>query len=130
MDGGEAIREFESGFALPDGMRRKLGARARPAPPARPPRAARRLLALEGPPASPVARRLVAGLLGARPEALPDPLAPRELRPIEESAVAAMPLARASFAVVDVETTGLSSARDAIIEIGAVRARAERRRSP
>jgi DNA polymerase III epsilon subunit family exonuclease len=121
VDGGEAIREFESGSALPDGMRRKLGALRAEGEPVALAELARRLLALEGPPASPVARCLVAGLLGARPEALPDPLAPRELRPIEESAVAAMPLARASFAVVDVETTGLSSARDAIIEIGAVR---------
>ena len=102
-------------------MRRKLGALRAEGEPVALVELARRLLALEGPPASSLARRLVAGLLGARPEALPDPLAPRELRPIEESAVAAMPLARASFAVVDVETTGLSSARDAIIEIGAVR---------
>jgi DNA polymerase III epsilon subunit family exonuclease len=121
VDGGEAIREFESGSALPDGMRRKLCALRAEGEPVALVDLARRLLALEGPPASPVARRLVAGLLGARPEALPDPLVPRELRPVEESAVAAMPLARASFTVVDVETTGLSQACDAIIEIGAVR---------
>jgi DNA polymerase III epsilon subunit family exonuclease len=82
---------------------------------------ARRLLALAGPPAAGVARRLVAGVLGARPETLPESLGPRELRPAEESAVAATPLARACFTVVDLETTGLSSSRDAIIEIGAVR---------
>jgi DNA polymerase III subunit epsilon len=121
VDGGEAIREFESGSALPDGMRRRLGALRAEGEPLALVELARRLLALADPPASPVARRLVAGLLGARPESLQDPLAPRELRPVEESAVAATPLARASFAVVDVETTGLSSARDAIIEIGAVR---------
>jgi len=40
---------------------------------------------------------------------------------VEESAVAATPLDRARFAVVDIETTGLSTAWDAIIEIGAVR---------
>ena len=62
-------------------------------------------------------------LLGARPEALPENFGPRELRPAEESAVAATRLDRACFAVVDLETTGLSSERDAIIEIGAVRVR-------
>jgi DNA polymerase-3 subunit epsilon len=59
-------------------------------------------------------------LLGARADAVPEQLAPGELRPAEESAVAATPLERARFAVVDLETTGLSE-RDAIIEIGAVR---------
>ncbi len=82
---------------------------------------ARRLLALDDEPPAPVARRLVAGLLGARPEALPELLVPGLLRPAAESAIAATPLDRATFAVVDLETTGLSSERDAIIEIGAVR---------
>jgi DNA polymerase III epsilon subunit family exonuclease len=115
-----AIRELESS-ALPQGMRRRLGALRAEGEPLALAELARRLLALDGPPASTVARRLVAGLLGARPEALPERLAPDELRPIEESEVAATPLAQARFAVVDLETTGLSSARDAIIEIGAVR---------
>ncbi|HKA14510.1 MAG TPA: 3'-5' exonuclease [Myxococcota bacterium] len=64
---------------------------------------AQRLLALHGLPAAPIARRIVAGLLGAHPEALPEELSPRELRPAEECAVAATPLAR--VAVVDIETT-------------------------
>jgi DNA polymerase III epsilon subunit family exonuclease len=121
VGGGEAIGEFDSGTVLPEGMRRRLGALRAEGAPVPLVELARQLLALEGPPASPVARRLVAGLLGARPEALPDLLAPGELRPVEESSVAATPLARARFAVVDLETTGLSSAHDAIIEIGAVR---------
>jgi DNA polymerase-3 subunit epsilon len=81
---------------------------------------ARRLLALDALPAASVARRIVAGLLGARPDVLPEQLAPGELRVAAERSVAATPIARARFAVVDLETTGLGEA-DAIIEIGAVR---------
>lgn len=111
------------GTALPAGMRRSLGAlRARGAPVPLV-ELAQRLLALDRPAAPGVARRLVAGLLGADPEALPEVLPPGRLRPAEEGAVAAEPLERASFAVVDLETTGLSSERDAIIEIGAVHVR-------
>jgi DNA polymerase-3 subunit epsilon len=105
-------------------MRRRLGALRAQGAPVPLVELARRLLALDATPAAPIARRIVAGLLGARPDALPEELAPRELRPAEESAVAATPLVRARFAVVDVETTGLSTASDAIIEIGAVRVEA------
>jgi DNA polymerase-3 subunit epsilon len=38
-----------------------------------------------------------------------------------EARVAAVPLAAAEFAVVDLETTGVRAERDAIVEIGAVR---------
>jgi DNA polymerase-3 subunit epsilon len=102
-------------------MRRRLGALRAEGAPVPLALLARRLLALDGLPAAPIARSLVAALLGARPDALPEQLAPRELRPVEESAVAATPLDRARFAIVDIETTGLSTASDAIIEIGAVR---------
>jgi DNA polymerase-3 subunit epsilon len=106
---------------IPDGMRRRLGALRAEGERVPIVELARRLLALDRIPAAPIARRLVAGLLGHRPDALPEAFAPCELRPVEESAVAATPLDRARFAVVDIETTGLSTAWDAIIEIGAVR---------
>src|SRR5262245_47925176 len=99
---------------MPDGMRRRLGALRAEGSSIPVSDLARRLFALEGRPAPPIARRLVAALLGARPDALPEPLAPRDLRPVEESAVAATPLDRARFTVVDVETTGLRAASDAI----------------
>ena len=121
MDGGEAVRESGAGDPLPVGMRRRLGALRAEGAPVSLVEVARELLALDALPAARIARRIVAGLLGARPEALPEQLAPRELRPAEECAVAATPLSRACFAVVDIETTGLDRRRDAIIEIGAVR---------
>ena len=120
MDDGEAVREPGPGASLADGMRRRLGALRAQGAPISQDELARRLLALCGLPAAPIARRLVAAVLGARPEALPEQLAPHELRPVEESAVAATPLDLARFVVVDIETTGLT-ASDAIIEIGAVR---------
>jgi DNA polymerase III epsilon subunit family exonuclease len=121
VDGGEAVRDPGTIVPIPDGMRRRLGVLRAEGAAVPLVELARRLLALDGAPPAPIARRLIAGLLGTRPEALPEALAPRELRPVEESAVAATPLAYARFAVVDIETTGLSSADDAIIEIGAVR---------
>jgi len=107
--------------ALPDGMRRSLGTLRAAGVPVPLAELARRLLALQGTVPARLARRLAAELLGAAPDALPEVLPPGQLRPAEESAVAAEPLERAAFAVVDLETTGLSSERDAIIEIGAVR---------
>ncbi len=88
---------------------------------------ARRLLALEGPIEPALARRLVGAALGQAAESLPERLEPHHLRTPEESRVAQIPLAEAEFAVVDLETTGLSAERDAIIEIGAVRIAALRR---
>jgi len=114
------------GRELPDGMRRALGRIRARGEPVAVGELAQRLLALDDTPAASVARVLVAGLLGARPEGLPEQLAPELLWPAAERAIAQMPLSRASFAVVDLETTGLSQARDAIIEIGAVRVRGGR----
>lgn len=110
-------------MVLPEGMRRSLGVIRAAGEPVGAEDLACRLLALEAPPQRGLARRLVAGLLGAQPETLPDPLPAERLRPAEENAVAALSLEEATFSVVDLETTGLSSERDAIIEIGVVRVR-------
>ena len=115
----DAMRSRDA--TLTDSMRRSLGALRAAGVPVAIGDLACRLLALAAPPAPPGARRLVADLLGAEPEALPDRLVADDLRPAADSAVAALPIERARFAVIDLETTGLSSEHDAIIEIGAVR---------
>jgi len=81
---------------------------------------ARELLAVEAPIDPLVARRVVAAALGRRAESLPERLAARHVRPPEEVAVTDVPLERAAFAVVDLETTGLSPVEGSILEIGAV----------
>ncbi|MEM7411640.1 MAG: 3'-5' exonuclease [Myxococcota bacterium] len=114
------------GSALPEGIQRSLvalRAKGRTLPVGE---VAQRLLALDARPPLPLARRLVAGLLGRAPNALPETLEPTELRLPAETRAARLSLADAAFAVVDLETTGLSRQNDAIIEIGAVRVRAGR----
>ena len=108
--------------ALPAGFQRaleRMRACGTPLPLAE---VARRLLASAAPIAPDVARRIVATALGHdAPGSLPELLDANQLRPAAELRVADVALARADFAVVDLETTGFSSDRDAIIEIGAVR---------
>jgi DNA polymerase III epsilon subunit family exonuclease len=82
---------------------------------------ARELLALEAPIERALARRIVATALGWAEASLPDRIDARHVRPAEEAAVADVPLSRAEFVVVDLETTGLSLERSSILEIGAVR---------
>jgi DNA polymerase-3 subunit epsilon len=99
---------------------------------------ARRLLALSGAPAAGVARRLLATALECSAEALPERFEARELHALRHGLLgrgaaggdcasaaalrrADLPTARASFTVVDLETTGLSARNAAILEIGAVR---------
>jgi DNA polymerase III epsilon subunit family exonuclease len=82
---------------------------------------ATRLIASTRPLPSALARRVVAAALARPAPELPDPLPAESLAPPPEGADDATPLADASFAVVDLETTGLSPQRSAIIEIGAVR---------
>jgi DNA polymerase III epsilon subunit family exonuclease len=82
---------------------------------------AERLLVLDAPSSSEVAKRLVAAALGWSPETLPDRIAPECLRPGAESAAANIPIEEAEFVVVDLETTGLAVDQCSILEIGAVR---------
>jgi DNA polymerase-3 subunit epsilon len=82
---------------------------------------AQRLLALRAPLEPGLARRIVAEALGRQASALPERLEAGELRPAEEVAVADVCIGDARFAVVDLETTGLSVDRCHILEIGAVR---------
>lgn len=81
---------------------------------------ARRLLCAPGPPEAGLARRVVGTALGRAADALPDPVPPTALG-LPAPREIATPLEQAEFAVVDLETTGLSPDRCAILEIGAVR---------
>jgi DNA polymerase-3 subunit epsilon len=78
------------------------------------------LLAVAAPIDRDVARRVVAAALGRPAASLPERLDARTIRPPEEVAVVDVPLARAAFAVIDLETTGLSPQLASILEIGAV----------
>lgn len=113
--------------APPDGVRRALAAlrreRARKGDAVDPVEVARRVLALHGSLEASLARRLVASLLGAAEAELPAALDAEWLRPPEARRVAAIPIEEAAFAVVDLETTGLSADACDILEIGAVRVR-------
>lgn len=82
---------------------------------------ARRLLALTAPPSPSIARRLLASALGSGAAELPDAVAVAALPRLLEGAVGTVPLEDAAWVVVDLETTGLSADRCAILEIGAVR---------
>lgn len=83
---------------------------------------ATRIVASPSPVAPIVARRVVAAALGRPARELPDPLPAEALAPAAAEADAT-PLEQATFAVVDLETTGLSPSRSVILEIGAVRVR-------
>lgn len=96
------------------------------------PALAARLLALDVEPSAVVARRLVGAALGADPASLPDPFVgaradallappPAESAPSPPDWLLALPLERADFFVVDLETTGSAAAGSTILEIGAVR---------
>jgi DNA polymerase-3 subunit epsilon len=82
---------------------------------------AARLLAAAAPLEPRLARPIVAAALGRPGATLPDPLPPEALEPLPPGGADPTPLERAAFAVVDLETTGLSTEHAAIIEIGAVR---------
>lgn len=82
---------------------------------------ARRLFALTAEPGPQLARRLVASVLGLRPELLPERLDLATLPSLAAGAVADLPLDRVEWIVVDLETTGLSIDACTILEIGAVR---------
>ena len=107
--------------SLPEGFQRvleKLSSSGQAVPLAQ---VARELLAIKGPIATDLARRVVAAALDRSPETLPAALDAGHLRSGSEANVAGVPLAAAEFVVVDLETTGVSAERDAIVEIGAVR---------
>ncbi len=82
---------------------------------------ARRLFALTSRPGPPLARRLVASLLGLRAEVLPEQLDLDAVPSLAAGSAADLPLDRVEWIVVDLETTGLSVEACTILEIGAVR---------
>lgn len=82
---------------------------------------ARELFALTVRPAPGLARRLVASALGLGEAGLPEPLDLRSLPRLAAGAAASLPLDRAEWIVVDLETTGFAAGTSAILEIGAVR---------
>jgi len=82
---------------------------------------AQHLLVLDAPVATPIARSIVASVLGSSAVDLPDVFEPHELRPSEEAAIEHVLLRDAEVSVVDLETTGLSARDCSILEIGAVR---------
>jgi DNA polymerase-3 subunit epsilon len=106
---------------LPEGFQRTLAKLRRSGRRVSLAELAGQLLAVEEPIPVELARRVVAAALDHSPEALPAALEARQLRPGPEARVAELPLELADFVVVDLETTGFSTARDAILEIGAVR---------
>jgi DNA polymerase III epsilon subunit family exonuclease len=107
--------------SLPEGFQRTLARLRRSGRRVPLDELARKLLAIEEPIPVDLARRVVAAALDHPPDALPAALEARQLRPGPEARVAELPLAAAEFVVVDLETTGFSAERDAILEIGAVR---------
>jgi DNA polymerase III epsilon subunit family exonuclease len=82
---------------------------------------ARRLFALRAPLDPRLARHLVATALGCSAERLPDRLDLRALPRLVAVSGAELALEDVEWIAVDLETTGLSAARAAILEIGAVR---------
>jgi hypothetical protein len=82
---------------------------------------AQALLAIDTPMDLGMARRVVGSALGRSPDSLSDPIHAQDLGRNGEYEVAHLVLGEADFVVVDLETTGLSSAYAEIIEIGAVR---------
>jgi DNA polymerase-3 subunit epsilon len=105
----------------PDSLRRSLERVRQTGAPIGVEELARELLALDAPIDRSLARRIVATALGRAEASLPDRFDARHVRPAEEASVTDVRLPQAEFVVVDLETTGLSASRSAILEIGAVR---------